>query len=465
MTSATPNFNVTGLSSGLDTNSIVQQLLAIDRQPEVRWAQQQAVEQARKSALADIKTRLQNLQTALATLTDTAAWGNKQSVTSSNTSVVGVSYSGTPPAGSWSFAVTQLATAEQWGQSTTLTAANANDTLNIAVGGGAAVGVAIAMGDSIDTIAAKINATANIGVTASEVNGKLYVSANQTDQTIAITSTGTLAADLGMTKIVAAAAAQYTVNGGATQTSATNTITNVVGGVTMTLAGPGTASVTIGSAAPDTAGISQKIQDFVTQYNSTVDFIYQKLTEAKVASPKSDADRTKGVLNGDPGLSALLSALRNAVSDPVGGQPTALSTLAQAGVSTGAAVGSGSLSSDSIEGKLTVDTVALSSQLASSFASVKSLFTNATGSYSTEGVMQRLNDLLTPQTQTGGVIDMRGQSEDALISDFDQRKTDLEARLTVREHALRSQFALMESTLSGLQSQGSWLGSQIAGLH
>lgn len=63
-TSAAPLFNIGGIASGLDTNTIIGQLLAIERQPEVRALQQQHVEEARQNALRDVNTRLTNLQTS-----------------------------------------------------------------------------------------------------------------------------------------------------------------------------------------------------------------------------------------------------------------------------------------------------------------------------------------------------------------------------------------------------------------
>ena len=81
-TSAAPLFNIGGIASGLDTNTIIGQLLAIERQPEVRALQQQHVEEARQNALRDVNTRLTNLQTAIAGLRDVSTWGDVQSVTS-----------------------------------------------------------------------------------------------------------------------------------------------------------------------------------------------------------------------------------------------------------------------------------------------------------------------------------------------------------------------------------------------
>jgi len=63
-TSATPFFNVGGIATGLDTNSIIDQLLALDRQPETLLTQQSTVETARQAALKSIQTSMQALQSA-----------------------------------------------------------------------------------------------------------------------------------------------------------------------------------------------------------------------------------------------------------------------------------------------------------------------------------------------------------------------------------------------------------------
>ncbi len=84
-----------------------------------------------------------------------------------------------------------------------------------------------------------------------------------------------------------------------------------------------------------------------------------------------------------------------------------MSYLGTVGLSTGAAVGSGTISQDSLEGKITLDTTKLSSALASNFNGVKALFTNATGSYASEGLSQRMDDLVNPQAGANGVLSGR----------------------------------------------------------
>ena len=152
-------------------------------------------------------------------------------------------------------------------------------------------------------------------------------------------------------------------------------------GVELTLRGTtGTdpVSVVVGSPAADTDNVKAKVQAFVDQYNSTIDFVRGKLNEDRVVNATTDADRAKGVLRGDPGLTSLLTSLRAAVSDVFTGRPAATDQLSEAGLSTGAPTGSSAINQDSVAGKLTLDATKLTERLSAGFDDVKSLFTKVT---------------------------------------------------------------------------------------
>ncbi|HEY7259721.1 MAG TPA: flagellar filament capping protein FliD [Gaiellales bacterium] len=466
-TSAAPLFNIGGIASGLDTNTIIGQLLAIERQPEVRAAQQQQVEQARQGALRDVNTRLTNLQTAIAGLRDVSTWGDVQTVTSSDAANLGATRTGGAAPGGYQVQVTQLARAHQV-TSAAVAAAADDDTLHIAVGTGAAVDVNVKSGDTLATIASKINGTSGIQVYASVVNSKLVLSGKVTGEanTISVTADNGLDDDLSFAESLAARDAKYTVDGGAVQSSASNVVTAAIPGVTLTFKGvmAAAASVVVGSPAPNTDVIQGKIQAFVDQYNSTVDFIYEKLKEQKVVNPSTADDRAKGVLNADPGLESILTQLRSAIGNSFTGAPVDLNQLGLVGLSTGKTVGGGTISQDSIEGLLTLDGDKLSDMLTNRFSDVKKLFTNITGQYASEGLAQRLDDLIKPQVQTGGILASRIASEQSAIDDLKQRQKDIETRVALRETQLRAQFTAMETALSQSQSLQSQLAGQFAAL-
>jgi flagellar hook-associated protein 2 len=460
-TSATPFFNVGGIATGLDTNSIITQLLAIDRQPETLLNQQSTIETARQNALKSIQTSMQSLQTASQALRAPSLWANTQTVSSSSSAISAV-LTGGAAAGGFQIGVSRLASAAQVTQSSTVAAAGADDTLHIKVGAGATTDVQVKSGDTLSTIASKINANPTSQVYASVVSGKLVLSGQVTGQanSIAVTSDGTLAADLGMTQTLQANDASFTVNGNP-QSSASNTVTTALAGVSITLNGTtaSDASLVVSAPAPSSSNITSAVQAFVTAYNSTVDLISGYVNDPKVANPTTDAQREAGMLQGDPQLLSILSKLRQSATAVMSGQPTGSNYLGNIGLSTGAAVGSGTISQDSLEGKLTLDTTAFQSALASNFSGVKALFSTTTGSYSSEGLSQRMDDLINPQAGPLGVLSTRITSEASLITSYASQVADIEQRVALHEQQLRTQFTAMETAVAQLQQTSASLGS------
>jgi flagellar hook-associated protein 2 len=459
-------FSTSGLASGLDTNSMVTQLMTIERQPLIRLQQKQAVEEARQQALTDVRTRMANLQTSAATLADASLWNDTQDVTSSDTTHLTVARTSGAAAGGYTVAVTRLASADQYSQSSANTTALADDTLNIAVGAGSTFGIQLKAGDSLATIAGKINGTTDIPVYATVAGGKLVISAKATGDanTVSLTSGG--AAGFAFTQTAAAHNALLTVDSGlgpvTVANATTNTITSAIAGVTITLKAPTTATITVGSPAPDTERVSAALQSFMDQYNSTVSFIRSELTEQPVAKPTTAADRAKGLLNGDPSLEALLTHLRQSVGDMVQGRPAGASTLAQIGVSTGSP--SGTIDPDAVAGKLKLDNVKLTAALTSSFSDVKALFTNVTGAYATEGVRQRFQRVLDPYLTTGGIMDGRAGTSTSNLTSIKAQELDWGPRLTAKEASLRKQFTAMEVALSKSQSLSASISNQLLSL-
>ena len=460
--------SITGLASGLDTATIVNELLSIEKQPQLQLQQKIVVEQARQTALSSIASSLGSLQSAASALGDGSTWGDAQTVTSSDTSRVDVVRTGGAAAGAYDISVANLASAEQLAQTGSISAATAADTLHIGLGGGDVVDVNIAAGDSLQTIADKINGSSKIGVYVTVSDGKIVLSGKKTGaaNTISVTSDGTLAGDLALTRKLAADDAHYTLNGTASS-SASNVVVNAIVGVQLTLKGKTsqTESITIGEPVAATGTIKSRVQAFVNAYNSTLNLIVGKLSEQKVVNPSTDSDRVKGALHGDSLLTQLLRKLRSAVTDPVDGRPSATSLLSQVGVSTGSASGTAKPSDDSVTGYLTLDSDTLGSALAGSLDNVKALFTNATGKYGSEGLSQRLSTLLNSYTSsTTGMLSSYITSQGSLISSMQKQSSDMDERLSLRQQQLTAQFTNMETALSSLQAQSSWLTSQINSL-
>ena len=74
---------LSGLASGVDTSSIVEQLIALDRQATTRLSLRKSAVQARQTNLKDIATKLTALKTASEDLSGVSAWTATQKVESS----------------------------------------------------------------------------------------------------------------------------------------------------------------------------------------------------------------------------------------------------------------------------------------------------------------------------------------------------------------------------------------------
>lgn len=475
-----PLQSIGGLASGLDTNTIIQQLMAVEARPKTRMIQQQRVEEARQQALKDIQTRLQNLKDAAQALRDPTVWAKTQTVSTNDATRVTAAATGTAASGGYALTVSGLATAHQVTQGGTFSSVASDDELYVKLGTGATYTVAVAAGDGVTQLADKINATTDVPVVASVVNGKLVLAGKDTGaaNTIAVTSrngdllrgmtSNALANDLGLATSISAQDASFTVNGTA-YTRPSNTVTDVLANVTLSLKGVTSTgnpvTVTVEGFAPDKSAIKGKVQAFVDQYNSTLDFVRGKLDESRVKDPQTDADRAKGVLRGDGDLLSLLGGLRASVGDVVSGLPSSLQQASQVGISTGASTGSGTLSQDAIRGRLSFDGAKLDSALTTDFDSVKSLFTRQGTDYASNGIAWRLDGQLDAQlSPTTGRLSSRLAAEDSLIARLKRDQAALDDRLALRESGLRRQFTAMETALSKAQQQGSWLSGQLAGL-
>jgi flagellar hook-associated protein 2 len=443
-----------GLSSGLDTQSIVDQLIAIDRAPETRMKLQQSALAARKDALTDIGTRLRNLSSAVKDLGSTATWANTQSLEVSDSSkLTATRLSGAAPGGH-EINVTTLARAEQRSYAYT-----ASDT-TLQIG---AANITLSSSDDGAAAADKINANADSPVYAVFVQDPL---GDTTKDRLVLTRKDTGEYQPGDMAVAGAAwtssetyaagvNAKYTVDGGAQQESRSNVVKSAIPGLQLTLKSAGTTSVTVGAPAPDQDAIKSKVQAFVDQYNSTIDLIRSKLTEKRVPNATSDTDARKGALFADPQLTGLLSQLRSAMSDKtgIGG---AITSLADIGVSTGTASG-GASDADAVAGKLKLDVDKLTDALTDNRTAAKSFLTDATN-----GIAAKLTGLLDPVSRAStGLLDVRANEAGDESSDIDDRIQALEARLAQRQERLTAQFTAMEQALAQSRSQGSWLTSQL----
>src|SRR4051812_22487473 len=412
-TSSNP-LTLSGLSSGLDTDSIVTQLMAIERLPEKQMQIKKSQSEQRQVLLKDFDTKLKALSTAAAGLRDVTLWSPKQSVTSSDTTRVSAAMTSGAGVGGTTIDVQRLASSQQQ-KFTYTTDAGADDTIALTDSLGNTTNITITAGSDISTAVAAINANAASPVFAAVVGSDIYLSSKQTG------SAGSFTVGAGTTTLSNGSVVQpglpalYSINGGAQQSSDSNTLTSAIPGLTLTLAGVTGAGnpVTINVSAPaiDQNAVTSAVNSFVSSYNGILDWIRAKTQEKVNPDPQTADDYLQGVLHGDSMLISLQYQLRNMVAGTIGdvpGLPSTMNSLLALGISTGATTGSSTLSQDSVAGKLTVDTTKLQAALTSDPTSVKNLFSGING---TGGFANDFNALIDPITTLNGVLDTRIQGE------------------------------------------------------
>jgi flagellar hook-associated protein 2 len=460
----TPVINFGGLASGIDTNSIVDQLMSIERQPETRLQTQQSQTQQKKTDLGTLQTTLQNLQFSVEDLKSPTLWLDTQSVDVNDTTKIAATRTGGAGTGGYQVTVSQLASASQHWYSYPATPPASDQTITI---GGHAI--TIAAGSDITAAANTVNSDSDSPVYASVVTSSsggqyLAFSSKTTGVTsdFSVTDPGGLLTE-DATRAVAGQNAKGTI-GSQTFDETSNVITSGIPGVSLTLKGVTGATpvtVTVGSPAPDYNAIAAKMKAFVDQYNSTITQVRAKIDEAPVVNPQTTADQLKGDLYADPTLSGILSSMRIAVYSPIATGNTSYDEMGEIGVSTGEAVGSGTLNQDSIAGKLTFDQDKFMAALQADPQSVRKLIG---GDSSVPGFAQTMDGLLQPLVTAQGTIDQTISSADDEYRRLADELTDMEARMVQKQDLLKQQFTAMETAIQSSQAAGSQISGQLAAL-
>lgn len=316
-----PIFNIGGLASGLDTASMIDALIEVEQIPVQQLEARQAEYQAKDSAWQTVSTRFSAIRSALDAIDSESDLNKLVTAASSDDTVVLATPTGSAVPGSITFVVDALAANHQVASDTNFTGGDAlvgAGTFTITKGGTDHVVTATAS-TTLSEMAQEINAL-DIGVTASIVsidgtNSKLVMSSDNSGLANTFTTSSTIAG-LSSTSIVQQGAdAQLTVGSGPgalTITRATNTITDLVDGVTLDIKQTSATPVTI-TTGRDLDATVEKVSELVTAINSALS------TLADYTRYDATSD-TAGVLVGDAAARDLAFQLRSALSSVVNEQ-------------------------------------------------------------------------------------------------------------------------------------------------
>lgn len=560
------NFNVAGLASGFDWNSMVDQLMAIERIPQQRLTAEKGENEDKVDALKTLKTKLDKLKTSTTSLKSSTLFNSKSAASSDETLNITATASTNASKGNFEIAVTQLATATrrigtadvvtQMGDENSLLSAlrtstditegtfsvngqeitiaetdtlqDVFDAISIATagvvtgsydsvtdtisldsasgqlelggeedtsnflsamklyqlevvdgGGGSATvssrsalgvvdiddtiansgiggpitgsgtfhinGVAIAFdadSESISTILARVNES-EAGVTMSfdSAADQFRVINNETGayaMNVADSGSGFLAA-LGLTGSADVGKdLEFSMDGGATKKSRSNSITaeaHGLTGVTIKASEIGTQTITIDS---DTEELKKQVNSFISAFNDVQDYIQEK-TKITVDGDEVEA----AILAGNRELSSLDSKLRTFAFAQVDELASGtLFRLEHMGI-------------DFISGtsKLEIkDSSKLDEALENDLDTLEQFFVGAENSFT-----GRLDSFLENFLKSDGVMDTIQSSYTERNSDIDEQIKEMERRLEFRRETLESSFIAMEAAQSKTQNQATAL--------
>jgi flagellar hook-associated protein 2 len=445
---AVATFRAGGLASGIDSNAIIEQLMAIEARPISILKSRQEGLRTQISTLGDINSKVSALFNAADALAKGGTLATK--VDSTNTSFSAVSGSGAF-AGRYELQVGTLASAAR---TRSAPVPNATDplqgaTLDLHVQG-EDYQIAIGDGTTLADVAFAIRQS-GAPVTATVINDGtqnfLSIVNNETGYplggpvteglsfTITPSPTATLTYQaLALDPPTDASNASVIYNG-ITVYRTSNSISDVIPGVTLSLK-----SVT-GTPEPlvlsnDQTATVANLQKFADAYNAVMKGLQSQLNIS------SGTDRDK-VMAGDSSLRSLQSALQSLISRAVGDSEN-VRTLADIGIKSAR------------DGSLSVDTATVAKAMTRDPGAVNSVFAHAT-----EGVGVALKTLNTNYTKTTtGILTARKTGIQSRIDRMDDEIVAMERRLNMRREALIAQFTAMENIVSKLKSTGDFLSRQ-----
>jgi flagellar hook-associated protein 2 len=475
-----------GLATGLDTDSIVKDLMALERAPLERVEAKKASETKRLEAFAQFKSKLDGLKTAVGKMTISSQIRSNFVSLSSEDAFTATTTSG--DLGSYNISVAQLSQVQK-----TVTDGFSSKTDSLFGTGAITVnGTEIAISadnNSLTGLADSINALSETtGVKASIINDgsasnqyHLIFTGQDASSSFTITSNlvdETPAAIAFNTTDVQSAQQAVAFIDGIKVISNTNTITDAISGVTLNL---NSVSSTSYSGTPeidvdpwnwadppvydsarmdikaDTGALKEKITSFVTAYNDIMDWILSGYDEFgktdKVAEDTTDSTEEEllgSVLRGDSTINSMKRQLQNMLTETVNNSGS-FHILAEIGIST------------NLNGTLQQDNTKLDAALENNYDNMISLLS---GDDETAGVMKGFNSLLLNMTNgTTGIYATKKSAFDSSSKRFDSQIEQMELRLSKREAALRAQFSAMEQLVSSLNAQGDFLTQHIAVLN
>jgi len=491
---------MTGLVSNMDTDSIIQSLMSVQRLKQTKienkitkleWKQEKwkALNSKIYSFYKDTVSKMR-LQGSYMT----------KNATSSDESVAKVTASTSAAVGTHTLEVSSLASAQYLTgskivdkDSKAVTGSTLLTNLNISTGSKITVGIGTTTKDiAIDdttTVDSLVSSLKSAGLKASfdTTQNRFFISSDSgLANAFSLTSTNGSLAKLGLGEISTiggdltgnadatlkkASDAVYKYNG-ASFTSSSNSIS--VNGLNLTLTGTTAASEQITlNVTDDTDAVYDMVKDFVSKYNSLLkemntDYYaesataYDPLTDDEKESMSEDEitkweDKIKGaLLRKDDSLNTMINLFRDKTSATVSlnSKTYALSSFGIATSSDWTEKGLLHIDGDEDDSLTSAKTNKLKEALESDPDTVMSVISELAGNLYTAMTKE-----MTSTTRRSSLTVYDDKEMKTTLNDYNDELDEMEDRLQDMEDRYYSQFSAMETAMAKLNSQSSYLSS------
>ena len=464
----------TGLVSGMDTGALVSQLISAEAAPQTALKARLKSAELAASAYRTVNTTFLAVRAAAEAATKADIW-TPVKATSSSTGVPVSAGAGTAP-GSLTFKVLDTAKAHSvlsknaaWATATTAYGASSITVLDKA---GVAKTPAITITDtdadgilSLNDAAAAINnsthglSAAVIQVSSTEFALQVTSKTTGTDSKFSITGPGTL------TNPTAGADARIRIGSSLTEyfdvASPTNTFSSVLPGASFTVSkADATTDVTI-TVASDPDAVAAKMQSMVDAVNASLNEVRRATNNSKGSTATLKGDYSVTQLAG-----RLIDAVTTAVvgAGPLAGTPPTPTNLSA--VSVGFELSKDGKNVVFSKSKF-LDALQKDPALAQRMVSGRTAGTDAGGNAVTAvtGLAERLLDVAksASDSATGSLVKL-AEGRESTLKGIQERIDAWDLRLAKRKETLTRQFTAMETSLSSLRNQSTWLAGQINSL-
>lgn len=454
--------NFSGIASGIDTEGLIKATTDATRNTRVKPLQTKIDEFTEtNSAFDELKTLLNTAQSKARDVSSVFGGPLQKLATTSDETVL--TASATNAAANGTYTLSNISLAKNgtytlyknpgYGSDTYIDSSLVGTgTVTVTVGS-TAIPVSVTSSTKLSDFVTSFNNSAGTAATASVVNVgtsaspdyRIVINSNKTgtaEGSIAV-SLGTVTA-LNQTASSAATDASFTISGVGTVSRATNSVADVIPGVTFNLGSASTSSVTV-SISNDVSGTTAKVSDFISAYNEVVQYIATNNTVTREQNG-NNVTNTFAPLSKTKVDDNVLSAIRSAISGTSYSSGTEIKIMADLGITT------------ERDGTLKFNTDTFSTAISKEPTSVNSILQTFGDTVGLTG------GTIDVYTRFGGIFDTTTNNNKTQIDNLNDRVALVEEQIARTEASLRARFARLESTMGRMQQQQSSLASAIAQL-